>query len=91
MIKAKVDNKAFDVLINSSDLTDLFEETIAEFDDNWKMYSEFDEKPREDLIKNEIFTKARVELITEVDKTINEEWIRLKTAYFRDRGKESSL
>lgn len=90
-MKAREDSKAFGVLPEPSDLTDLFKEALVEFDDNWKIYSEFDEQPREDLIKSEIFGNAQIELRAEVDKTINEELIRLKTAYFRDRGKGGCL
>lgn len=76
------------VVPEPSDLIEMFKETLDEFDSDWTLHG-LDEKPREDLINNEIFSKAQVELRDIIDKTIiKEEMETLKMAYAQDLGKK---
>jgi len=79
--------KIVGVVLESSELTELFKETFDEYDSNWALDNGTDNKPKEDLIKSEIFAKAQVELRAMVDETIKEELIILKMAYARDLSK----
>lgn len=64
----------------------MFKEILDEFDTNWKMHDESENRPREDLIKSEIFEKAHIELRALVDTDIREELIKLKIADAIDSG-----
>lgn len=50
------------------------------------MYDESETRPREDLIKSEIFEKTHIELRALVDTDIREELIKLKIADAKDTG-----
>ncbi|KAL4090726.1 hypothetical protein QTP88_025507 [Uroleucon formosanum] len=80
--------KIVGIVLESSELTEWFKETFNEYDSNWALDSGIENKPREDLIKSEIFSKAQVELRTIVDETIKEELNILKMAYARDLKKK---
>lgn len=65
----------------------MFKEILDEFDSDWTI-NRLNERPREDLINNEIFLKAQIELRNMVDNTtIKEDLNTLKIAYAQDLGK----
>jgi len=75
------------VVLKPSGLMEWFKDTFNEYDNNWALYNGVENKPREDLIKSEIYSKAQVELRAIVDETIQEELVFLKMAYARDLSK----
>lgn len=74
------------MVLEPSDLTELFKETFDEFDRNWKIYDVLDNQPREDLVKTEIYGTAQIQLRATADITVKEELNRLQKALDIDSG-----
>lgn len=78
--------RALGVVPEPSDVMEIFKESLDEFDSDWKMY-ELNEQPRQDLINNDIFLKAQVEIRDTIDRTIIKDELKtLKIAYAQDLG-----
>ncbi|VVC37808.1 P-loop containing nucleoside triphosphate hydrolase [Cinara cedri] len=74
-----------DFIPEPSDLTEWFTEILYEYDTEWTAYDDLDlQRPREDLIKTEIYASAQVELRAAVDITMKNELTTLQIAYAQD-------
>jgi len=86
VVKLREEQRALGVVPEPSDLTNWFKETLVEFDRDWKTVNGLDMRPRDELIKSEIFGEAQLELRAAVDTTITKELVRLRKAHAIDLG-----